>query len=675
MAVDPDNTANRFGEQAALTEYGLLGEYDNQSSASFAQVGAVGTVVLSWFIIQEPSSLATNPFIRSIMPALPLVFLAFLVHLTGGHLIRLKHYRDLERTLEGKTNPSGEDGSSHTLKLARLSGANVALPMRIAGGVGGFITYSMIAIFAYAVSIREIHRLATYADTLSSWMALLYCGVLTLLAAAHLTQLLSPDKVVKFAHSQLIDHASTGRIKVLKYLLPRPNDLQKFSAMAIGFIVSVSIFGLSCLAACKLFSAYLLFDLIFYQGRYLWNDLRGLQEDAEHPGRAIRTRWATGANAPTEIRLACMSILARLSLFFTLTFTPHFFPFFDARDREVLLFAALLATITAVMYETTRSKNLSPAETTEQSTRASAIILSGLLVISMTIRAGIGFAMGTPNQISLAAAPFDDAHPYLVTAIFTCLAVALLSVGLNCVTWSLEACAAAALPAEQQATFLAMKPHVWYFGWSSGLWTPPHKELAFYLEEYADAVELHPFANRNHPLPGRLPCSGWLWLTSGSIVAFTAGLASLGMGDDGAFGIFYVVAIFAPICTLFARDFSARRFRRRSTSSDLRHSRGISPGVAWLPPALVTIIAAIVQGVPPAAFIPVAIFGSVVVTSAWMLLEQSYRRASQGVIQTVVGITRAVAQKSRIFLRFVIGERAAELLLSKNSSSNPSITP
>jgi hypothetical protein len=99
-------------------------------------------------------------------------------------------------------------------------------------------------------------------------------------------------------------------------LLPRPGDLIKAwifpAAFALGVLAAGGASGREVLRAAVIWFAL---ELLIYQARYQWNDIRGFEADQRHPDRAGRGRLpGPPSRGEQHIRASALGAAARLGL-------------------------------------------------------------------------------------------------------------------------------------------------------------------------------------------------------------------------------------------------------------------------------------------------------------------------------------------------------------------------
>src|SRR3954467_4980906 len=99
-------------------------------------------------------------------------------------------------------------------------------------------------------------------------------------------------------------------------LLPRPGDLVKAwifpACFLLGVLAEEGASGREVLRAALVWAAL---ELLLYQARYQWNDIRGFEADQRHPERAARGRLpGPPSRGRAHIRASAAVAAARLGL-------------------------------------------------------------------------------------------------------------------------------------------------------------------------------------------------------------------------------------------------------------------------------------------------------------------------------------------------------------------------
>ena len=139
---------------------------------------------------------------------------------------------------------------------------------------------------------------------------------------------------------------------IVYFIYPKTQDMQKPLLIVLGFCTAVILNGTSFQehGLRQLAFTVLMLDVLAYQARFQWNDIRGLYEDKE-AGKTNRLPfWFFGEKKAVFISLSV--IFARLLIFAFLAFRTD-----KAIKAPVLTCAALIAII-AVFYEIARTKEV-----------------------------------------------------------------------------------------------------------------------------------------------------------------------------------------------------------------------------------------------------------------------------------------------------------------------------
>ena len=87
--------------------------------------------------------------------------------------------------------------------------------------------------------------------------------------------------------------------RISYYILPRPNDVAKAGFTAFGVVFGAYLLSdevpLSQLLTYVAVIVFV-FEFLVYQGRYIWNDIRGIDEDRKHKEKGVRARLSVSEN-------------------------------------------------------------------------------------------------------------------------------------------------------------------------------------------------------------------------------------------------------------------------------------------------------------------------------------------------------------------------------------------
>jgi hypothetical protein len=91
--------------------------------------------------------------------------------------------------------------------------------------------------------------------------------------------------------AQPASSAAPGRTLASYLLIPRPKDLVKAVVVPLTFSLgAVANGGVTATQVWRAALVWLVLELLVYQARYQWNDVRGFAADQAHPDRAARGR-------------------------------------------------------------------------------------------------------------------------------------------------------------------------------------------------------------------------------------------------------------------------------------------------------------------------------------------------------------------------------------------------
>ncbi|MCW2745488.1 MAG: hypothetical protein JWM48_2038 [Mycobacterium sp.] len=226
------------------------------------------------------------------------------------------------------------------------------------------------------------------------------------------------------ATTRLRDDAPTGTGRSLAgYLLvPRPKDLVKAVVAPLGFAVgTVAVGGVAAEQAGRAVLVWLALELLVYQARYQWNDVRGFAADQAHPDAAARGRLPGPLEKARPHIAASLAVMAlRLGLTAALAVAVP-------GVAGVLLAMTVGVFGAAVVYERLRSAATGRTSTVPVPLRPA--------LLALWVVAGAGYAVR--GMTGLALAVDLTGRPALVAA----AALAMWALGVVFVTcrWTLEA--------------------------------------------------------------------------------------------------------------------------------------------------------------------------------------------------------------------------------------------
>lgn len=218
----------------------------------------------------------------------------------------------------------------------------------------------------------------------------------------------------------------TGGRSLASYLiLPRPGDAVKWwifpIAFAVGIISSGGGDGEQLLRAGV---AWVALELLLYQARYQWNDIRGFEADQRHPDAASRGRLpGPPERGRAHIRASLLVAVARVAGAAALV---PLLSFLELGPVVLVLGASVFGL--AVVYEGLRSRATGRSDAARPGARPA--------IVCLWLVAGGGYAIRGAAGLALGAAGATGDPALLAAAI-----IALWGFGIAFVTsrWAIEA--------------------------------------------------------------------------------------------------------------------------------------------------------------------------------------------------------------------------------------------
>ncbi|MCU1595952.1 MAG: putative rane protein [Frankiales bacterium] len=211
-----------------------------------------------------------------------------------------------------------------------------------------------------------------------------------------------------------------GRSLIGYLLVPRPKDLVKAVVLPLSFVLAaISRGGVTTSALLRALVVWLVLELLVYQARYQWNDVRGFEADQAHPESASRGRLPGPVEKARSRKLTSL-IVAAAKLMVTAAVT------LVAPELSVLLLVMTVA-VFAVAFVYERVRSAATGRTSEVP-----VPLHPALV-ALWVWVGAGYAVRALTGVALAV----DVSP--AVAVLTGLTAWALGVVFVSCRWVLEA--------------------------------------------------------------------------------------------------------------------------------------------------------------------------------------------------------------------------------------------
>jgi hypothetical protein len=449
--------------QLLKTEYQMLGSYDTSAASTLAAIGSIGLLALFFVAKEVGAILASAPlWIQAAAPLVPLAYLSVLVYFTALISFRAKQFREVERELNHRvqarhTPERGRDETEKSiLSNARIPGTArahlwISRP-RPGEPLGWLLTFGVglaLVIFSTACVGLSV-RLVGDHPTLGGWLTILYgLGVVLVLICA----------IRGNAHTTSLWNSSVGNsadagirpLVVARFVLPRLNDLAKLP-MVIFTVLFVWGVGTPDRDATltSVVLAILVFEIVLYQARYSWNDLRGAGQEQIRDDRKSRGRLPDDLRRP-EVMLLLGGLILRLALWLAVCLVSDLMPMLTPEDRLVLLQAGAAVLVLGVLYEVGRT---SVADLDWDHARRSFVVLSLLTAGGYAAR---GYFCAVIAGSGAA------------TAAVVAVGVGLFGLAFVQIAWALDALQSVNDRHEVKPEVLIAKPHAWYAATKSGM--------------------------------------------------------------------------------------------------------------------------------------------------------------------------------------------------------------
>lgn len=416
-----------------LADYEQCREDERSYHSTLALVYTIAVGFLGAFttyVISAKESIA--PLALALAPMIPYALFAYLIPVGLLTTLRNHHSRALERDMRLLVS----QGNSMDKSWVTLATSVQSLRLRRVSRFGALnaVGYSIMVTAALTVFGACLVYLGTQLDSpqLRSLMFALYVPMTIAILTALYVGSQQGKALYEFARRDRDSSVTSSASKSLSYFaLPRPSDLVKTPYFVLGIwggclLSEATGDGLWSRRMAAALVAFLVLEVLTYQARYQWNDIRGAAEDDKHPHRAHRKRLlTTGIALGPAMTISTATMGLKLFVAVTIAFGDW------AGTRNPLLLSIAMIVVVGVSYEAARSRGWAALTLFIVTLGYPVRVLAGMLVIG--------------------ARPEDN------PALFWSLAVSAMAFGLATVsiTWALEG-----LDARVQGRRGDLKPHI-----------------------------------------------------------------------------------------------------------------------------------------------------------------------------------------------------------------------
>lgn len=306
---------------------------DRDANNRIIQVIIAGIAALAFLFALYSTAFSPNPSDdEGLVPAL--FFLLAALGIIGAifstlasigivSALRYRYIKDIEERLRGsRAHVYGWtelSGTVNTLNVYHLrSTYSVAHFLSLVVGVtsAAAVCAMSVALFASSLDYRQVFLIAV-----AVLPAVFFFGMTIFIASVRSGKMYKRAVWLLMKRRDCADSAGgkSGASKLIAYLLyPRTKDVLKLFFIVLGGVMGASMAGYSPIEALlRILLALFVVDVLVYQARYQWNDIRGAVEDDSNPVAKWRNRLPkaflrvesavviSGAVALYKVLLAC----------------------------------------------------------------------------------------------------------------------------------------------------------------------------------------------------------------------------------------------------------------------------------------------------------------------------------------------------------------------------------
>jgi Protein of unknown function (DUF2510) len=426
-SMPPDPHDREF--QALLAEYSQLIYRDGiLIQTLFAVVGVTATVLGALFFVlpdYDPHrhGLAGNPWIYLAVPLLPILLLGLLIFLTLHINFLAQYSHSVEKKIARITGAELSPGELGVPRAYAESPSFMRLASRLFGSGRGstakLYTGSVLVVFfgvgllLVGVPAYVVRRLPAYVNLLNF---VFYTPLVAVLLSALVRSLrpnrsLLRDTLIEYEPESSADtkddtvrnQAPEKDPTLIAYLLsPRGADnIAKVAIGTIGILIGRSALvresgaqylSWTLLREIALFG--LVFELLFYQARYTWNDVRDVDDDQQH-AESLRRRRIPPPVTRERLIAVLVSIPARVVTGLFILFA------LASSERRPMILGLLAVLLCAFLYELLRDRERKGDISPIRAPRPLVYGIFSIIGCGYVIRIVVGVAIGSQGTIPL----------------------------------------------------------------------------------------------------------------------------------------------------------------------------------------------------------------------------------------------------------------------------------
>ena len=369
MSTESSHQSRRL--DVLLVDYEASRDDDRQQQVQIAALFGVGATLLAalYAIVLQAApfnsattALRLNPVIIFFLPMIPLILLAYTIWFSAGISLRGYYLRALEREISAQAGTTVElHGQLPVPSLAHLevllfrTGPGGPVRMRLISNLVGLVSFvglcggASLCLLALRPWVVRLAFILVYVPII---MIVFWVAWTTFIKPRRFFHSLYDRFTGEFADplDSLHPARPAGQRRLASYLIvPRLGELLKSSLYFFFAALALLTYGSTSVRSVLIY--WIIFELLSYQARYAWNDLRDLTREHSHPGRNARGRIPEVGTMLFRIIIVETMIVARIGFAIALLWLLP-----AGVERYVGAYLLISLTILSICYEAIRSR-------------------------------------------------------------------------------------------------------------------------------------------------------------------------------------------------------------------------------------------------------------------------------------------------------------------------------